>query len=105
MVSHVGTTARDAGPALRVGVIGVGHLGRHHARILKSLPGATLVAVADTNQGRAEEIAAAQQTRAVFEARELVGQVDAVTVAVPTHLHRDIALPFLSAGVAVVTAS
>ena len=49
-----------------------------------------------------EEIAAANGTRAVFDAGELLGQVDAVTVAVPTELHRDIALPFLNAGVPVL---
>ena len=49
--------------SLRIAVIGVGHLGRHHARILASLPGADLVAVVDTNRRRAEEIAAAQRTR------------------------------------------
>jgi predicted dehydrogenase len=87
---------------LRIGVIGVGHLGRHHARILSALPGASLVAVVDTNRLRAEEIAAAQQTRALFDHRDLVGQVDAVTIAVPTELHRDIALPFLSAGIPVL---
>jgi predicted dehydrogenase len=87
---------------LRVAVIGVGHLGKHHARILSSLPGVELVAVVDTNQARAAEIAAANGTRALFDARELVGHVDAVTVAVPTELHRDIALPFLTSGVAVL---
>lgn len=87
---------------LRVAVIGVGHLGRHHARILASLPGATLTAVVDTNQARAAEIAAAYGTRALFDCRELLGQVDAVTVAVPTGLHRDVALPFLMAGVPVL---
>lgn len=88
--------------ALRIGVIGVGHLGRHHARILSSLPGVELVAVVDTNAARAEEIAAAHGTRALTESRELLGQVGAVTVAVPTELHRDIALPFLTAGVPVL---
>jgi predicted dehydrogenase len=87
---------------VKVGVIGVGHLGRHHARILASLPGAELVAVVDANRPRAEEIAAAQGTRALFDARDLLGQVDAVTVAVPTHLHRDIAMPFLESGAAVL---
>src|SRR5437762_11360252 len=48
---------------LRIAVIGVGHLGRHHARILSSLQGAELVAVVDTNRPRAEEIAAAQRDR------------------------------------------
>jgi len=42
---------------LRVAVVGVGHLGKHHARILSSLPGAELVAVVDTNRPRATEIA------------------------------------------------
>ena len=82
--------------SLRVATIGVGHLGRHHARILAALPGATLVAVVDTNQARAEEIAAVYGTRALTDA---AGQVDAVTIAVPTEIHRDIALPFLAAGV------
>jgi predicted dehydrogenase len=87
---------------LRVAVIGVGHLGKHHARILSSLPGVALVAVVDTNRARAEAIAAASSTRAAFDSRELAGLVDAVTVAVPTELHRDIALPFLQAGVPVL---
>ena len=83
----------------RVAVIGVGHLGKHHARILASLPGVELVAVVDTNRARAEEIAAANGTRALFDARELLGQVDAVTIAVPTERHREVALPFLKSGV------
>lgn len=87
---------------LRVAVIGVGHLGKHHARILSSLPGVELVAVVDTNRERAAEIAAASGTRATFDSRELLGHVDAVTVAVPTELHRDVALPFLKAGVPVL---
>jgi predicted dehydrogenase len=84
---------------LRIGVVGVGHLGRHHARILSSLPGVELVAVVDTNRARAEEIAAAHGTKPLFEAGALVGLVDAVTIAVPTERHCDIALPFLQAGV------
>jgi predicted dehydrogenase len=86
--------------ALRIAVIGVGHLGKHHARILASLPGVELVAVVDTNRARAEEIAAAHRTQALFDARDLDGRVDAVTVAVPTAIHRDIARPFLDAGIA-----
>src|SRR5262245_22377209 len=77
---------------LRVAVIGVGHLGRHHARILSTLPGASLAAVVDTNRARADEIASAHRTRAAYDARDLVGEVDAVTVAVPTEIHRDIRL-------------
>jgi len=88
--------------SLRVAVIGVGHLGRHHARILSTLLGARLVAVVDTNRGRAEEIARTVNTQALFDARDLAGQVDAVTIAVPTELHRDIAMPFLEAAIAVL---
>ena len=88
--------------SLRIAVIGVGHLGKHHARILSSLPGVELVAVVDTNRERAAEIAAASGTRGLFDSRELLGHVDAVTVAVPTELHRDVALPFLKAGVPVL---
>jgi predicted dehydrogenase len=84
---------------LRIAVIGVGHLGRHHARILASLPGATLVAVVDKNHARAEEIAASSGARPLVDYRELFGQVDAVTIAVPTELHAEIGLPFLTAGI------
>ena len=86
----------------RVAAIGVGHLGRHHARILGTLPDATLVAVVDTNRPRADEIAAANKTRAVYDARELLGQVDAVSIAAPTEQHLALALPFLEAGVHVL---
>src|SRR5207253_3437555 len=82
--------------SLRIAVIGVGHLGRHHARILSTLPGVDLVAVVDTNRARAEEVAAANGTRPLFDARELADTVDAVTLAVPTERHRDLALPILS---------
>jgi len=87
---------------LRIAVIGVGHLGKHHARILSTLPGVELVAVVDTNIARAEEIARAHGTSPLGDARELAGKVDAVTIAVPTEVHRDIALPFLSAGISVL---
>ncbi len=88
--------------ALRVGVIGVGHLGRHHARILAALDGVRLVTVVDTLPERAAEAAAATGARATSDFRELLDEVDAVTVAVPTELHRDIALPFLGRGIGVL---
>jgi predicted dehydrogenase len=87
---------------LRIAVIGVGHLGRHHARILSTLEGAHLVAVVDSAPERAAEAAAASGARALTDFRDLLGQVDAVTVAVPTELHRDVALPFLERGIAVL---
>jgi predicted dehydrogenase len=84
---------------LRVGVIGVGYLGRHHARILGAMPDVDLVAVVDINRSRAEEIAAANGTRARFDYRDLVGGVDAVTIAVPTAQHAEVGCAFLDAGV------
>lgn len=87
---------------MRVAVVGVGHLGKHHARILGSMPGVELVAVVDTNQARAQEIAAANNTQALTDVSGLIGKVDAVSIAVPTERHLEIALPFLKAGVPVL---
>ena len=90
------------GERLKTAVIGVGHLGRHHARILGALDGATLDAVVDTAPGRAAEIAGAHGGRPLTDYRELLGQVDAVSIAVPTELHHDIAIPFLERGTSVL---
>jgi len=89
-------------PPLRVAVIGVGHLGRHHARILSTLDGATLVGVADKIPSRAGEIAASAGTQPFTDAAALIDRVDAVTIAVPTEAHRDVALPFLERGIGVL---
>jgi predicted dehydrogenase len=88
--------------SMRVAVVGVGHLGKHHARILATLPGVQLVAVVDTNLQRAEEIATAHGTQALADPASLIGHVDAVSIAVPTEAHLAVALPFLQAGVPVL---
>jgi len=87
---------------LRIAVIGVGHLGKHHARILSQLDGAELAAVVDTQLERAQAAVAGTTARALTEYHELLGAVDAVTIAVPTGGHRDIALAFLERGTAVL---
>ena len=87
---------------VRIAVVGSGHLGRHHARILVGLAGADLVAIADTNGERAEATAAAVGVAATADFRELFGRVDAVTLAVPTEIHRSVALPFLERGIGVL---
>jgi predicted dehydrogenase len=84
---------------LRIAVIGVGHLGRHHARLLGAIDGAKLVAVVDTQPDRAAVAAQPSGAHALADYRDLFGQVDAVTVAVPTELHHEIALPFLERGI------
>jgi predicted dehydrogenase len=86
--------------SLRVGVVGVGHLGQHHARLLASMPGVTLAGVADIKPGRAEEIASKYGTPAFLDARDLIDRVDAVSVAVPTVAHLEVAMPFLERGIA-----
>ena len=66
------------------------------------MPGAELVSVVDKNLGRATEIASEYRTRPSLDWRELMGRVDAVTIAVPTEIHLEIARPFLLAGVPVL---
>jgi predicted dehydrogenase len=85
---------------LRVGVVGVGHLGQHHARILAAMPDVELVAVADSRPEQARAVAAKCGTSAMDDYRLLLGSVDAVTVAVPTCLHREVAGAFLARGIA-----
>jgi predicted dehydrogenase len=87
---------------LRVAVIGVGHLGRHHARLLGAMDGVRLTAVVDTVTERAEAAAEATGARALTDYRELFDAIDAVTVAVPTELHKNVAMPFLERGIAVL---
>ena len=87
---------------LRAAVVGVGHLGRHHARILSSIEGATLTAVVDTNVARAAEIAAGVGARAFTNARDIVDQVDLVSIATPTETHAEIASLFLDRGIPVL---
>jgi predicted dehydrogenase len=87
---------------LRVAVIGVGHLGQHHARLLAAMDDVELTAVVDTKPGRAEEIAARYGTSACVDAAAVLGRVDAVTVAVPTISHVDVALPFIEQGASVL---
>jgi predicted dehydrogenase len=88
--------------SIRVAVIGVGHLGRHHARILSELPGARLTAVVDTIEERARAAAEPSGAAVLTDYRALQNNVDAITIAVPTELHRDIAQPFLERGIPVL---
>jgi predicted dehydrogenase len=86
----------------RIAVIGVGHLGQHHARILSAMSDVDLVAVVDTRPDRAAAIAAKHATAALTDHSSLIGTVDAVTIATPTASHVDVALPFIDAGAAVL---
>ncbi len=88
---------------LRAAVVGVGHLGKHHARILGGLPGVQLVAAVDTVRERAEAaVAAFPGARAVTDVAEILGDVDAVVVAVETVAHLAVARTFLERGIHVL---
>jgi predicted dehydrogenase len=83
---------------LRAGVIGVGHLGQHHARLYASLPGSQLIGVLDQSIERAQMIADRHGARAFRTVNELLSQVDALSVAVPTSDHYAVAKVCLEAG-------
>jgi predicted dehydrogenase len=87
---------------LRAAVVGVGHLGRHHARILGSMPGVVLAGVVDINAARAREIAAPSGARAVTDVREMLDAVDLVSIATPTEAHREVADLCLARGIPVL---
>jgi predicted dehydrogenase len=89
--------------ALRIAVVGVGHLGQHHARLLASMDGVQLVGIVDTKPGRAGEIASKLGVPSFTHLGELpLDGLDAVTIAVPTVSHLDVALPLMDAGVSVL---
>ena len=87
---------------VEIGVVGVGYLGRHHARIYSELEGVKLVGVVDIDPARSEAVAAQTGSHAYTEFRELLGKVQAVSIAVPTSSHYKIAAEFLQAGVDVL---
>ncbi len=84
---------------MRAVVVGVGHLGQHHARILATLPGVTLAGVVDTDLVRAGQIAAERETKAYADVSEVLGKIDMAVVAVPTESHARVAQVLLEAGV------
>ncbi len=83
---------------LRVGVVGVGYLGRFHALIYSRMDNVELVGVSDSDKRQAEQVAAEAGTR-VLSIEDMPGQVDAVSIVVPTTLHLEIARPFLQKGI------
>src|SRR5579871_2748014 len=85
---------------LRIGVIGVGVMGSNHARVLSDIPGITLAGVVDPDLQQREKVAGALGCAAFADLDGLFGKsVDAVTIAAPTHLHREIALECARRGI------
>lgn len=85
-------------PKIKCGVVGVGSLGQHHARIYAALPGAELTGIFETSAARAAEICAKYGCRRFATLDELGEACDAVSVVVPTDKHAVVALPLLAKG-------
>ncbi|EJW12552.1 Myo-inositol 2-dehydrogenase [Rhodovulum sp. PH10] len=95
--------ATGANERLRVGVIGVGVMGCNHARVLAGLPNVELIGVADPNVGQTEFVGRTLGCETFPDTETLLDfGVDAVTIAAPTHLHRDVALACIRRGVHVM---
>lgn len=83
---------------LRVGVVGVGHIGKNHARLYAELPTAEFAAIYDTDPSKAEQLAREFGTVAVDSLEEFSRRVDAASVATPTSSHFEVARQLLDAG-------
>ena len=84
---------------LRVGVVGVGYLGRFHALIYSRMPNVELIGVVDSNKETADTVAAEANCSAFYEPQDLLDKIDAVSIVVPTSLHLDVSKPFLEKGI------
>jgi UDP-N-acetylglucosamine 3-dehydrogenase len=88
---------------LRVGVVGVGIMGQNHARVFADVPGVRLVGVADPDRKQRNFVSEALNCAGYSDVEGLLAAgVDAVTIAAPTHLHRDLALACIARGVHVL---
>ena len=85
---------------LRVGVVGTGALGFHHARLLRRMEGAEFAGIFDVNPVRAAEVAKELDTVALPSLDALLDRVDAISIAVPTPAHTEVGLAVLSRGIA-----
>ncbi len=83
---------------LKCAVIGTGYLGKFHAEKYANIDDCELVAVVDVNEDVAKEVADKHNARALMDYQSLLGEVDAVSIVVPTSLHHSVAKDFLQAG-------
>ena len=85
---------------VRVGVVGVGYLGRIHAKIYNEMDNVDLVMLADNDVDKLAELGELYQCEVSDNYLKMLDKVDAVSIVVPTSLHFDVAQPFLEAGIA-----
>ena len=93
---------RNQPQPIRIGVIGVGHMGQHHTRVLSLLKDVELVGVADINAERGIDTASKHRVRFFEDYRDLLPLVEAVCIAVPTRQHYAVGLTCLQAGIHVL---
>ena len=85
---------------LRIGVVGVGVMGSNHARVLADMPGVRLAGVADPDRKQREFVGGALGCSGYADVEGLLAAgVDALTIAAPTHLHRDLAMTSIRRGI------
>ena len=84
---------------LRVAVVGVGHLGKYHLEKYLSIPDIILIGAVDINPKRLKEITAKHKVRGFRSHHDIINLVDAVSIAVPTEVHFDVAMDFLTKGI------
>ena len=100
---HLDTQLQRSLPQpIKIGVIGVGNMGQHHARVLSLLKDVEMVGVADINVERGLDTASKYRVRFFEDYRDLLPYVEAVCIAVPTRLHHEVGMTCLSAGVHVL---
>lgn len=83
---------------VRAGVIGTGHMGHYHVAVYSEIPDVELVGIVDIDKERVRSLAAQYNTTPYTDYKTLIGQVDLVSIAVPTDLHYPVAKDFLSQG-------
>lgn len=83
---------------IKSGVIGVGHMGKHHARILAEIPECELIGVCDIDKDKGQKIAKEYNCTYHGNIKELLSKTDAVIIATPTNTHRDITIEALNKG-------
>jgi len=92
----------DGGRPVRVAVVGVGHFGAEHARVYSECEGVELVGLCDIDTTAGRRLSDRFAQKLVADYRDLIGNVDAISLAVPTILHHRIACEFMEAGVSVL---
>ncbi len=84
--------------SIKVGVVGVGYLGQHHARVYSEIDGVKLTAVIDVDEKRAQELAAKYNCKAYTDYKDVLANLDAISIVTPTVTHHKIAMDCLRAG-------